>query len=117
MFSDTDMGMLDRVIKYAASHGIQQLSLDAALLPGDFDLISTCYQSLKVLELQQSQLDSTAFGLLSCLKMLDTLTISISFFDLSGVEGPHDPFAAFSKLENLNYLIAILVGTRRGSVC
>ncbi|CAI0413429.1 unnamed protein product [Linum tenue] len=101
IFSDTAMGMLDRVIKYAASHGIQQLSLDADLLPGDFDLISTCYQSLKVLELRQSQLDSTAFGLLSCLKMLDTLTISISFFDLSGVEAPHDPFAAFSKLENL----------------
>ncbi|CAI0490982.1 unnamed protein product [Linum tenue] len=106
-----NMGLFARIMKYAASHGLQQLSLLRiveeefySVFPDAIECISSCCQSLKVLELQQAYLDRAAFETLSRLNQLETLTLHSSYFDFGRVDEPLDPFANFPKLEYLQLL-------------
>ncbi|CAN1334917.1 FBD-associated F-box protein At5g18780 [Linum perenne] len=93
--------MFDKVMKYAASHGVQELficshrskTVDVA------GLVCTSYQSLKVLELSQASIDKTSFGLWSCLQLLESLTLTDCCFNFGDASA--DAFANFPILESL----------------
>ncbi|CAN0879611.1 Putative F-box protein At3g58860 [Linum grandiflorum] len=79
-----EMDLIDRIVKYAGSHGVEELfnsgfgSLDEVS-----GLVYACYQSLKVLELEKTYFpDSYDDGLWSSLPMLESLTLTRCFLKL-----------------------------------
>ncbi|CAN0842125.1 F-box/LRR-repeat protein 25 [Linum grandiflorum] len=96
------MDLFHRIMSYAASHGVERLTLfthgflDDGMLLETIVAVSTCYQSLKILALESVRFGETVFGLLSRLQQLNTLALTWCFFD-----GSYDGFAGFPKLESL----------------
>ncbi|CAN1334909.1 hypothetical protein LINPERPRIM_LOCUS36554 [Linum perenne] len=90
--------VFDKIVKYAASHGVQELFICSrqSKTVDEVGLVCPCYQSLKVLELSQASIEKTAFGLWSCLQLLGSLTLTDCFGDVSV-----DAFANFPILESL----------------
>ncbi|CAN1334916.1 Putative F-box/FBD/LRR-repeat protein At4g03220 [Linum perenne] len=93
--------VFDKIVKYAASHGVQELFICSrqSKTVDEVGLVCPCYQSLKVLELSQASIEKTAFGLWSCLQLLGSLTLTdcwLKFGDASV-----DAFANFPILESL----------------
>ncbi|CAL1386484.1 unnamed protein product [Linum trigynum] len=91
------------IVKYAASHGLQQLYVlhkeeddRFLILSADVALISTYVRSLKVLDLQWAVLDESALGFWSHLKLLETLTLRDCEFDFGGPDNLPDPLLLFS---------------------
>ncbi|CAN1334912.1 Putative F-box/LRR-repeat protein At5g02930 [Linum perenne] len=70
--------VFDKIVKYAASHGVQELFICSrqSKTVDEVGLVCPCYQSLKVLELSQASIEKTAFGLWSCLQLLGSLTLT-----------------------------------------
>ncbi|CAN0891704.1 Putative F-box/LRR-repeat protein At3g18150 [Linum grandiflorum] len=69
--------LVDKVIRYAASHGVQELYLrinDGS--PDAFESICASYQSLKVLEIERIDIEKTDVGLWSRFQLLETLTLT-----------------------------------------
>ncbi|CAN0891797.1 F-box/LRR-repeat protein At3g58940 [Linum grandiflorum] len=94
--------LLDRIMKYAASHGVQELyirNLIAASTRGVFGSICVCYQSLNVLELERTNIEKTDVGLWSRFQLLEALTLT--FCDFVFADGATDAFANFPRLETL----------------
>ncbi|CAN0842157.1 Putative F-box/LRR-repeat protein At5g02930 [Linum grandiflorum] len=99
---DMKMDLFDKIMKYAASHDVQHLSLGRIshrLLLQAIVSICTCYQSLKVLELHGVYLNETVVGSWSRLQKLETLALNGCFFD-----GNLDMFADFPRLESLKLI-------------
>ncbi|CAN0891469.1 FBD-associated F-box protein At5g38590 [Linum grandiflorum] len=93
---------VDRIIKYAASHGVQELFISTYFVTsaGVFESIHASYRSLKVLELELTSIDNNDVGLWSCFQLLESLTLT--FCDFTFVDGAAiDGFANFPRLENL----------------
>ncbi|CAN1245838.1 hypothetical protein LINGRAPRIM_LOCUS3044, partial [Linum grandiflorum] len=94
------MNLFDRMMKYAASHRLQHLNLHRSLVHSvvlkAITAVFGCYQSLKVLELNETYLDPTFFESLSRLQQLVTLNLSLCRFDRFG--------GSFAKLENLTLI-------------
>ncbi|CAN0829762.1 hypothetical protein LINGRAHAP2_LOCUS1203 [Linum grandiflorum] len=88
------------MMKYAASHRLQHLNLHRSLVHSvvlkAITAVFGCYQSLKVLELNETYLDPTFFESLSRLQQLVTLNLSLCRFDRFG--------GSFAKLENLTLI-------------
>ncbi|CAN1266862.1 Putative F-box protein At5g38390 [Linum perenne] len=92
---ETDL--FDRIMRYAASHGVRELFIDT---PHGCKLdavgsMFACYQTLKALELQCSCIDETGVGLWSCLQLLESLTLTNCFIRFD------DAFANLPRLEAL----------------
>ncbi|CAN0891491.1 hypothetical protein LINGRAHAP2_LOCUS17023 [Linum grandiflorum] len=67
-----------KIMKYSASHGVQELFIHApyAALEGVFRSVCDCYRSLKVLELERTYIDNTDVALFSRLQLLESLTLT-----------------------------------------
>ncbi|CAN1334904.1 Putative F-box/LRR-repeat protein At5g02930 [Linum perenne] len=103
--------VFDKIVKYAASHGVQELFICSrqSKTVDEVGLVCPCYQSLKVLELSQASIEKTAFGLWSCLQLLGSLTLTdcwLKFGDASV-----DAFANFPILESLKLVHCCDPGT------
>ncbi|CAN1334906.1 Putative F-box/LRR-repeat protein At5g02930 [Linum perenne] len=88
--------VFDKIVKYAASHGVQELFICSrqSKTVDEVGLVCPCYQSLKVLELSQASIEKTAFGLWSCLQLLGSLTLTDCWLKFGA-------FANFPILESL----------------
>ncbi|CAL1370780.1 unnamed protein product [Linum trigynum] len=101
--------LFNQVMVYAASHGLQQLSVRCVLgtevSNGTFDslvgLVSYCNQSLETLEFLRFHLTSAAYSLWPRFKMLTTLNLAFCYLHDPGSENSVDPFAKFPCLKNL----------------
>ncbi|CAN1185149.1 Putative F-box/LRR-repeat protein At5g02930 [Linum perenne] len=93
--------VFDKIVKYAASHGVQELFIYSrqSKTVDEVGLVCPCYQSLKVLELSQASIDKAAFGLWSCLQLLESLTLTDCCFNFGDASA--DAFANFPILESL----------------
>ncbi|CAN1836910.1 Putative F-box/LRR-repeat protein At5g02930 [Linum perenne] len=99
---EKSMHLLERIMKYAASHGVQKLFISSRLV-GSFDVVRTdvvesvclCYQSLKVLELNQISVKQNVVRLWSRLELLESLTLTRCRLNFD------DAFASFPRLETL----------------
>ncbi|CAN1266864.1 Putative F-box/LRR-repeat protein At5g02930 [Linum perenne] len=89
--------LFERVMKYAASHGVQDLFVLMALEV--VTSVCSCYRSLKVLELKQTNIGKEAVELWSCLQLLESLTLTACRYIYHGAA--HDAFANFPRLETL----------------
>ncbi|CAN1836925.1 Putative F-box/LRR-repeat protein At5g02930 [Linum perenne] len=89
--------LFDRVMKYAASHGVEELFIFPTFGTSleVFGPVCSCYQSLKVLQLNLINIDKKAVGLWSCLQLLQSLTLTDCCFTYG------DVFANFPRLETL----------------
>ncbi|CAN0909896.1 Putative F-box/LRR-repeat protein At3g28410 [Linum grandiflorum] len=95
------LDQFDRIMKYAASHGVEELSIRVHNHP-DFhviELLCIAYQSLKVLEVTETWIGESDVGLWSCLQMLESLTLTRCFFVSD--DPLHDAFTNFPRLETL----------------
>ncbi|CAN1180362.1 Putative F-box/LRR-repeat protein At5g02930 [Linum perenne] len=91
------MHLLDRVMKYAASHGVQELFI-CPPSGRSFDVVESvcaCYQSLKVLELDHIWFEENVFGFWSRLELIESLTLTSCRLNFD------HPFANFPRLETL----------------
>ncbi|CAN1245962.1 hypothetical protein LINGRAPRIM_LOCUS3075 [Linum grandiflorum] len=96
-------------MEYAASHGLQHLNLCRSIVELEtITSVSGCYQSLKVLKLRDTYLAEEVVGSLSRLQQLETLNLSICFF-----EGLSSPVP--ENLE-LTYCCPVTSGRRSDSV-
>ncbi|CAN1266868.1 Putative F-box/FBD/LRR-repeat protein At4g03220 [Linum perenne] len=89
--------LFDRVMKSAASHGVQELLIFTPFL-SSLDVVRSvcsCYQSLKILQLNQINVDKNGVGLWSCLQLLRSLTLTDCCLNYG------DAFANFPRLETL----------------
>ncbi|CAN1266659.1 Putative F-box/LRR-repeat protein At5g02930 [Linum perenne] len=95
---EQSMHLLDRVVKYAASHGVQELFIrhNYVRLLDVVESVCSCYQSLKVLELNQILLEQNVVGLWSRLELLESLTLTQCPFNFDLLA-----FANFPRLETL----------------
>ncbi|CAN1836917.1 Putative F-box/LRR-repeat protein At5g02930 [Linum perenne] len=94
---EKSMHLLERIMKYAASHGVQKLFISSRLV-GSFDVVRTvflCYQSLKVLELNRVFVEQNVVEFWSRLELIESLTLSRCCLNFE------DAFANFSRLETL----------------
>ncbi|CAN1185942.1 Putative F-box/LRR-repeat protein At5g02930 [Linum perenne] len=118
-----DMDPIDRIMNYAACHDLQHLSLKLSYskapsmkrkltLFGEYDdysmfsklvvSVSTCYQSLRVLELMFPYVNSAAVQTWASLERLKTLSLTVCGFDFDDSKDElYDPFANLPRLENL----------------
>ncbi|CAN1836914.1 Putative F-box/FBD/LRR-repeat protein At4g03220 [Linum perenne] len=92
--------LFDRVMKYAASHGVQELFISSRLV-GSYVVrtVCLCYQSLKVLELNRILVEENVVELWSCLELLESLTLARCPLNFDDVVD--DAFANFPRLETL----------------
>ncbi|CAN0891703.1 F-box/LRR-repeat protein 25 [Linum grandiflorum] len=93
--------LVDDVLKYAASHGIEELYIcsfydESRVL---FGSIWASYQSLKVLKLDETHIRKTDVALWSCFQLLETLTLTRC--RLVFADAATDAFANFPRLETL----------------
>ncbi|CAN1266858.1 Putative F-box/FBD/LRR-repeat protein At4g03220 [Linum perenne] len=98
---EQSMHLLERVMKYAASHGVQELFIcDHHDRSSDvIASVCSCYQSLKVLELDHISVEQNV-GLWSRFELLESLTLTTCSWDFDHVAD--DAFAAnFPRLETL----------------
>ncbi|CAN1179664.1 hypothetical protein LINPERHAP2_LOCUS34323 [Linum perenne] len=93
--------VFDKIVKYAASHGVQELFICSrqSKTVDEVGLVCSCYQSLKVLMLSEAYIENTVFGLWSCLQLLESLTLKDCCFNFGDVSV--DAFANFPILESL----------------
>ncbi|CAN1286285.1 Putative F-box/LRR-repeat protein At5g02930 [Linum perenne] len=92
--------LFDRVMKYAASHGVQELFISSRLVgPYVVRTVCLCYQSLKVLELNRILVEENVVELWSCLELLESLTLARCPLNFDDVVD--DAFANFPRLETL----------------
>ncbi|CAN1179058.1 Putative F-box/LRR-repeat protein At5g02930 [Linum perenne] len=93
--------LLDRVMKYAASHGVQELFIYPQFIRSlnVVESVCTCYQSLKVLELNGISVQQNVVGLWSRLELLESLTLTSC--SLNDGDVAYDAFANFPRLEIL----------------
>ncbi|CAN1334908.1 Putative F-box/FBD/LRR-repeat protein At4g03220 [Linum perenne] len=93
--------VFDKIVKYAASHGVQELFICSrqSKMVDEVGLVCSCYQSLKVLMLSEAYIENTVFGLWSCLQLLESLTLKDCCFNFGDVSV--DAFANFPILESL----------------
>ncbi|CAN1836912.1 hypothetical protein LINPERHAP1_LOCUS34914 [Linum perenne] len=88
-------------MKYAASHGVQELFISSRLVGSyakSLDVVESvclCYQSLKVLELNQISVKQNVVRLWSRLELLESLTLTRCRLNFD------DAFASFPRLETL----------------
>ncbi|CAN1836911.1 Putative F-box/LRR-repeat protein At5g02930 [Linum perenne] len=96
-FHKKEKHLFDRVMKYAASHGVEELFIFPTFGTSleVFGPVCSCYQSLKVLQLNLINIDKKAVGLWSCLQLLQSLTLTDCCFTYG------DVFANFPRLETL----------------
>ncbi|CAN0891707.1 Putative F-box/LRR-repeat protein At5g02930 [Linum grandiflorum] len=95
--------LVDKVIRYAASHGVQELYLLTNNgSPDAFESICASYQSLKVLEIEGIDIEKTHVGLWSRFQLLETLTLT--YCNLVFADAATDAFANFPRLETLKLL-------------
>ncbi|CAN0890399.1 Putative F-box protein At1g49610 [Linum grandiflorum] len=91
--------LLDRIVKYAASHGVEELSISPErdnISLKDFRLVGACYQSLKVLNMKNLEIGKTDIELLlSRFQLLETVTLTHCAFAFA--EG----FANLPRVESL----------------
>ncbi|CAN1131327.1 hypothetical protein LINPERHAP2_LOCUS6342 [Linum perenne] len=97
-----EMDLFDRIMKYSASHGVQELYI---CNPDDSQLdvvesLCSCHHTLKVLEFECTYIGETLVGLWSCLQLLESLTLTDCNLIISGIE-TNDVFANFPVLESL----------------
>ncbi|CAN1754559.1 Putative F-box/LRR-repeat protein At5g02930 [Linum perenne] len=94
---EQSMHLWDRIMKYAASHGIQELFIcdHYARSLNVVASVCSCYQSLKVLELNRISFGQNVFGLWSRLELIESLTLTRCAFNND------DVFAYFPRLETL----------------
>ncbi|CAN0879159.1 Putative F-box/FBD/LRR-repeat protein At1g66300 [Linum grandiflorum] len=87
--------LLDRIVKYAASHGVQELFIHPGLryMPNIF---GSSYACLKVLNLEYIQFPEAYDECWSRLQMLELLTLKRCVLNLDG-----DAFANLPRLESL----------------
>ncbi|CAN0879480.1 Putative F-box/FBD/LRR-repeat protein At3g49030 [Linum grandiflorum] len=93
--------ILDWIAKYAASHGVQELSIRTRSCSLSFKLdlvgiVRLCYRSLKILELHETHFRKDDDGSWSSLQMLESLTLSRCFVDFGD-----STLAHFPRLESL----------------
>ncbi|CAN1286283.1 hypothetical protein LINPERPRIM_LOCUS19253 [Linum perenne] len=87
-------------MKYAASHGVQELFISSRLVgPYVVRTVCLCYQSLKVLELNRILVEENVVELWSCLELLESLTLARCPLNFDDVVD--DAFANFPRLETL----------------
>ncbi|CAN1836922.1 Putative F-box/LRR-repeat protein At5g02930 [Linum perenne] len=94
--------LFDRVMKYAASHGVQELFISSRLV-GSYVVrtVCLCYQSLKVLELNRILVEENVVELWSCLELLESLTLARCPLNFDCCFTYGDVFANFPRLETL----------------
>ncbi|CAN1180344.1 Putative F-box/LRR-repeat protein At5g02930 [Linum perenne] len=80
---EQSMHLWDRIMKYAASHGIQELFIcdHYARSLNVVASVCSCYQSLKVLELNRISFGQNVFGLWSRLELIESLTLTRCAFN------------------------------------
>ncbi|CAN1286284.1 F-box/LRR-repeat protein At3g58900 [Linum perenne] len=97
--------LFDRVMKYAASHGVQELFISSRLVgPYVVRTVCLCYQSLKVLELNRILVEENVVELWSCLELLESLTLArcpLNFDDVTSGIRTSVLKVTVSKLLNL----------------
>ncbi|CAN0879164.1 FBD-associated F-box protein At4g10400 [Linum grandiflorum] len=90
--------LLDRIVKYAASHGVQELFIHPGVgyMQNIFGSSYACLGSLKVLNLEDIQFPEAYDECWSRLQMLELLTLTRCVLNLDG-----DAFANLPRLESL----------------
>ncbi|CAN0879167.1 Putative FBD-associated F-box protein At5g22720 [Linum grandiflorum] len=90
--------LLDRIVKYAASHGVQELFIHprARYMQNIFGSSYACLGSLKVLDLDRIEFPEAYDECWSCLQMLELLNLTLCVLNLDG-----DAFANLPRLESL----------------
>ncbi|CAL1412446.1 unnamed protein product [Linum trigynum] len=106
-----DEELFEQVMKYAASHGLQQLSLfrgsghhisEESFYNQIVGLVSYCNHTLETLEMMLFHLtDAAVSRFWPGFKVLTTLTLSFCSFHPSDSQNSIDPFAKFPCLKNL----------------
>ncbi|CAN0891705.1 F-box/LRR-repeat protein 13 [Linum grandiflorum] len=93
--------LVHEVLKYAASHGVQELYICSSYdeSPLVFGSICSSYKSLKVLEILGLHIEKTDVGLWSRCQLLETLTLTDC--NLVFADAATDAFANFPRLETL----------------
>ncbi|CAN1266867.1 Putative F-box/LRR-repeat protein At5g02930 [Linum perenne] len=109
--------LLDMVMKYAASHGVQDVYICTVRHMRSLEVVRSvcyCYQSLKVLELNETNIRKKAVGMWSCLQLLESLTLTNCRFVFR--DAAHDAFANLPRLETLKLDSCFHVGATETSV-
>ncbi|CAN0909898.1 Putative F-box/LRR-repeat protein At5g02700 [Linum grandiflorum] len=91
--------LCDRIVNYAASHGVRHLCVQGHPSFPAIKLLSVPYQSLKVLEFELTYIRITDIGLFSGLQLLQSLTLTECCFALG--HRVHDAFINYPGLESL----------------
>ncbi|CAN1754578.1 Putative F-box/LRR-repeat protein At5g02930 [Linum perenne] len=96
--------LFERVMKYAASHGVEDLFIHNRNMVS-LEVVTSvcnCYQSLKVLNLGGINIRKQAVELWSCMQLLEYLTLYNCWLNYNDGAWPaHDAFANFPRLETL----------------
>ncbi|CAN0891088.1 Putative F-box/LRR-repeat protein At5g02930 [Linum grandiflorum] len=95
------LDLLDKIMKYSASHGVQELSINVpfAKSAGVFRSVCLYCQSLKVLELEKASIQNFDAELFSRLQLLESLTLTDCNLTFRG-----DAFTNFPRLETLKLI-------------